>query len=242
VANLHPCTRTPHADQESIPRLRELCECARGLRTLELGEREVAVVAGGPGEEVGDEEDERVHVPRHHRVGPQQRPRARAAPVLHEPPLVVAAAASVPPLHRSSNLACLDVDNRHLRNREEEEHQQQRSVLHTHTHRWPREKSINKNWKKKELRTRKSLMRLVRYVRLARLTSPSSSDPPRKKTMCFFALKHRLPLSLSLKKRLLRTCSWLALLGKTNRRRFILRLALTTHVSAAVMWQSVTNC
>jgi hypothetical protein len=54
---------------------------------------------------------------------------------------------------------------------------------------------LTKTGKKKELRTRKSLMRLVRYVRLARLTSPSSSDPPRKKTMCFFALKHRLPLS-----------------------------------------------
>lgn len=56
------------------------------VRTLELGERGVAVVAEGPGEEVGDEEDERVHVARHHRVGTQEEPRAgAAAPVLREP-------------------------------------------------------------------------------------------------------------------------------------------------------------
>jgi len=56
------------------------------VRTLELCERGVAVVAEGPGEEVGDEEDERVQVARHHRVGPQEEPRAgAAAPVLREP-------------------------------------------------------------------------------------------------------------------------------------------------------------
>lgn len=144
LADLETCTHTPRRrlDEAVWPvanRQQQHLKEDEKARTLELGEGGVAVVSEGPGEEVGDEEDERVHVPRHHRVGPHQEPRARAAPVLHDPPaaprLLLAgggprrhAAAS---LHVAGHDAAAAAAKRHLHPRTPRANSC--CVLHTHS-------------------------------------------------------------------------------------------------------------